>query len=206
MMKRLFGGALVLAAIVCACASVVRAGDAYQDFDNEDIKPYIKIMKGPWVNSIVTGVKGDYRLNAKIPRDSEWVLGLFDHKINRAGKDQRSAVVLVDGVNPLNPAERIATHEIGQTDVSWMRKVPMDGLTFNSRDAAGRDCCVKVVDSKEEYEFGPVKAFAVPKGRSGVLGRVDIFVYEGAAVPPNPGDVIHYGAPIRKFAITLAQE
>lgn len=197
---------LFLAVAVCVlAATTARAVDVYQQFNDEEIKPYIKIIKGPWVNNTVAGGPGHYRVTAKIPKDSEYVLGLFDGKVNRAGKDQRSAVVLVDGVNPLAPGETLSINDIETADVSWMRKVAFDGLTFNSRDSSGKDCCVKVVDTKEEYEFGPVKPFSVPSGRSGTLARIDVFLFAGPAVPPTVGEVVQYGKPINKFSITLTE-
>lgn len=204
-MKKMFGRFVMVAAMLCVCVSAVQAGDAYQQFDNEEIKPYIKIMKGPWVNNTVTGGPGNYRLTAKIPKDSEFVLGLFDIKINRAGKDQKSAVVLLDGVNTLAPSEKVSVAELDTADVSWMRKTPFDGLTYNSRDSLNRDCTVKVVDAKEEYEFGPVKPFKLPMGRTGNLARMDIFIFAGPAVPPNPGEAINYGKPVNRFSIQLVE-
>lgn len=206
-MKRKFIGYLVIAALaVCAFSSgQAMAADAHQQFNDEDIKPYIKIIKGPWVNNTVTGGSGSYRLDAKVSKEAEYVVGLFDHKINRRGEDARCAVVLVDGVNPLAPGEAVAVHDIDNSDVSWMRKVPFDGLTFNSRDTAGKDCCLKVVDAKEEFEFGPVKPLKIPAGRSGNLGRVDVIIYKGPANPPTPGQAVNYGKPLNKFVITLSE-
>lgn len=200
--KFVFLAAFALCALF---AKQAMCADITQQFNDEDIKPYIKIMKGPWVNNSVSGSPGSYRLNAKLPKDAEYVIGLFDHKINRAGPDERCAVVLLDGVNPLAPSEGISINDIETYDLSWMRKVPFDGLTFNSRDTAGKDCCVKVVDAKEEYEFGPVKPFKVPAGRSGNLGRIDIVIFKGPANSPTPGQTIDYGKPIGKFVINLTE-
>lgn len=196
---------LATVAIALCAAGKARAADVYQQFNNEDIKPYLKIIKGPWVDNTVAGGPGHYRISAKLPRNSEYVIGLFDHKINRTGNDQRSAVVLIDGVNPLAPAETIPPAEIDGADVSWMRKVPFDGLTFNSRDSAGKDCTLTVVDAKEEYEFGPVKPFTIPAGRSGNLGRIDIFLYAAPANPPTPGQAVQYGKPVNRFSIAMTE-
>lgn len=204
-MKKVSRVFIMATALFALWAAQAAAATAQEQFDAEEIKPFLKIMEGPWVNNVVSGGGGAYRLTAKMPRDAKYVIGLFDHKVGRAGKDQRSAVVLVDGVNPLAPAERVAPGAVDSTDVSWMRKVPFDGLTFNSRDGSGRDCTVKVVDAKEEYEFGPIKPFAVPMGRAGSLGRIDILVYAGPAAPPNPGEVVQYGKPLAAFAMILSE-
>lgn len=206
-MRKLFEYLFVALFALCAVVGGQAVSeDVYQQFNDEEIKPYIKIIKGPWVNNVVTGGPGSYRLTAKLPKDSKYVLGLFDHKINRSGADERSAVVLFDGVNPLAPSEAVSLSDIDTSDLTWMRKFPFDGLTFNSRDTSGKDCCVKVVDSKEEYEFGPVKPFTIPAGRSGNLGRVDILIFKGPANPPTPGQTINYGKPITKFVMTLSEE
>lgn len=206
-MRKLSGSMFFVMVSLCAMLSrQAVSADVYQQFNAEEIKPYIKVIKGPWVNNVVTGGPGAYRLTVKLPENTkEYVLGLFDHKINRSGADERCAVVLFDGVNPLAPSETVSVNDIETSDLSWMRKVPFDGLTFNSRDASDKDCCVKVVDTKEEFEFGPVKPFKVPSGRSGTLGRVDIVIFKGPANPPTPGQVIDYGKPINRFIITLSE-
>lgn len=186
--------------------SAAFAGDMNQKFVEEEIKPYIKIMQGPWVSNVVSGTPGKYRIAAKVPANAQFVLGLFDNKVGRTGADERCAVVLVDGVNPLAPSESVPVSEIDGADVSGMRKIPLDGLSFNAQDPAGKDCTVKVVDAKEEYEVGPVKPFSIPAGRSGKnLGRVDVFVFAGSALPPSPGQTVAYGAPLAKFAMLMEE-
>lgn len=205
-MKKADWAAFCLAVLVSlVCRSGVSAGEAagvYQDFANEEIKPYVKIMEGPWVDNVLGGGKGNYRVTAKIPKNAKYVLGLFDNKVSRAGADERSAVVLLDGVNPLAPGEKIPVAEIDKRDVSSFRKVPFDGVTFNSRGSDGKDCYVKVVDAKEDGVPGPVKPFTVPAGRSGKnLGRMDVFIFAGPAYSPVPGQKVSYGKPLVRYSI-----
>lgn len=190
----------------CAlCAALGSAADAAAGFNNEEIKPYIKLMNGPWVGNAVSGRAGDYRVHVQIPKNASYALGLFDNKIGRSGPDQRSAVVLVDGVNPLVPAERIPVASLDSADVSAFRKYPLDGTTYTARDVSGKDAFVKVVDAKEEWEVGAVKPFAVPAGRAGNLGRIDIFLFAAPALPPVAGEVVAYGKPYLRYTIQLSE-
>jgi hypothetical protein len=187
--------------------SAVIPGDVYKQFDREEVMPYIKMWKGVWASNVIKGGDGDYRITAMVPRKSKFVVGLFDSKIRRAGEDERCAVVLVDGVNPLNPEEKIDIEEIDSADVSGMRKVAMNGMDFNATDNNGKPRCLIVVDAKEEYEFGEVRPFEIPESRKGkVLGRVNIIVFAGPAMPPQPGQVVKYGKPLTKFSFVLQQE
>lgn len=198
---------IVVVSSAAAGESVVIPGDVYKQFDREEIKPYIKMWKGVWASNVIKGGDGDYRITATMPRKSKYVIGLFDHKIRRSGEDERCAVVLVDGVNPLNPEERLEIEEIDSADVSGMRKVPLNGMDFNATDNNGKPCCLIVVDAKEEYEFGDVKPFEIPESRKGkTLGRVNVIVFAGPSMPPNPGQVVKYGKPLVKYSIVLQQE
>lgn len=193
-------------AVLAFAASAGIAGDLNKAFADEEIKPYIKIMDGPWLANNVSGSVRNYRVTAKAPRGAKYVVGLFDNKVGRTGADERSAVVLIDGVNPLAPSESLPVADIDKSDVSGMRKAPLDGLTFNSRDTSGKDCCVKVVDAKEEYALGPVQPFAIPAGRTGKnLARIDVFIFAGPAYPPVPGQVVEYGAPLVKYSVFLEE-
>ncbi len=207
----------ILAVAVLLCVLNVRAavaGDSvkfseeiYRQFDNEEIKPYIKIMKGVWVPSTIAGEVGDYRITALMPVKAEYIIGLFDHKVRRQGLDERSAVILIDGVNPLNPKEKVDVEEVDTADVSQFRKYALDGLTYNATDNAGKNCVMIVVDGKEEYDFGPVKPLAIPADRDGkILGRVHVLVYAGPAMSPVPGQKVEYGKPIVKFSFTLQND
>lgn len=207
--------AIAVVAMVClwnvttaaARESVKFSEEIYRQFDNEEIKPYIKIMKGVWVPSTIDGILGDYKITALMPPGANYIIGLFDHKVGRAGIEERSAVVLIDGVNPLNPKESVDVEELDSTDVSQFRKYALDGLTYNATDNAGKDCCMIVVDNKEEYEWGPVKPFVIPSNRTGKsLGRVHILIFAGPAMPPNPGQVVEYGKPIAKFTFMLQND
>lgn len=209
-MKRTGLAALCLAAVVSVVLSSGWAGekkaDVNQEFAAEEIKPYVKIMEGPWVDNVLAGGTGNYRITAKIPKNAKYVVGLFDHKVGRAGADERSAVVLVDGVNPLAPSETVPLAEIGKRDVSSFRKVPLDGITFSARDSSGKDCYVKVVDAKEDGVPGPVKPFAIPAGRSGKnLGRMDIFIFAGSAYSAIPGQAVSYGKPLVTYSIQFEE-
>jgi hypothetical protein len=189
---------------LCACSLLASAAAAGQaGFDNEEIKPYIKIINGPWVGNFVSGRAGAYTVHVQVPKNAAYALGLFDNKINRTGSDARSAVVLVDGVNPLAPSEKIAVGALDGADVSSFRKYPLDGVTFTARDTSGKDAFVKVVDAKEEWEVGAVKPFAVPAGRSGVLGRIDVFLFAAPAQPPIVGETVAYGSPYLRYVIFL---
>ncbi len=196
------------AALFAVSSPAARAGeDASAAFDNEEVKPYLKIMKGPWVPNAVTGGGGDYRITSAMPPESKYIVGLFDRKVRRSGNDERCAVVLVDGVNPLAPSEKIDIEEAAVADVSGFRKYPLNGLSYNAIDNAGEQCCLIVVDSREEYEFGDVKPFAIPSNRIGkILGRVHVYLFAGPAMPPEPGLVVKYGKPLKKFAFTLHRQ
>ena len=196
--------------IACGCLSAFAyAGqqpNADDLFAREEIKPYIKIINGPWVGNAVSGRAGAYVVRVQVPKNAQYALGLFDNKINRTGGDERSAVVLVDGVNPLVPAEKIPLNAIDSADVSAMRKYPFDGTTFTARDTSEKDAFVKVVDAKEEWEIGPVKPLAIPAGRSGAnLGRIDVFIFAGPAQPPVVGQTVMYGRPLLRYTILLSE-
>jgi hypothetical protein len=199
-MQRLFALSVLIACVLCAASA-----PAADSFDNEEIKPYIKIIDGPWVGNAVSGHAGSYAVTVRIPRDARYALGLFDNKINRAGSDERSAVVLVDGVNPLAPSERVPAGSVDGADVSAFRKYPLDGTTYTARDVTGKDAFVKVVDAKEEWEVGAVQPFAVPAGRSGALGRIDIFLFAAPALPPVAGQAVEYGVPYLRYSISLQE-
>ncbi len=187
--------------------AAVAGEDAYTAFENEEITPYIKVMKGPWASNIITGADGDYGITSILPAASEFIVGVFDRKIGRKGKEERCAVVLVDGVNPLDPSERVDIEEAATSDVRNFKKYALNGLSFNATDNSGKQCCVIIVDAKEEFEFGDVKPFKIPENRSGrVLGRVHVFVYAGPAMPPKPGQIVRYGRPLDKFAFTLQRK
>ncbi len=167
-------------------------------FDAEEIKPYIKIMDGPWVGNAVSGGGGAYTIRVQVPTGARYVLGLFDNAIGRAGADARSAAVLVDGVNPLAPAEAVPAAAAASADVSSFRKYPLDGVTYSARDTSGKDAFVKVVDAKEEWEVGPVKPF------EGV-SRIDVAIFAAPAQPEVAGGVVEYGAPVLRYTILLTQ-
>lgn len=199
---------LCVAAVLVASAFAAVAGeeaDPYKEFEKEEIKPFIKINKGPWVSNVVTGGAGDYRIAAKIPDGSEeFIVGIFDAKINRKNHELRSAVVLVDGVNPLNPNQAVALSELDTADVADMTKYALDGHSFTARDATDREFWVKVVDAKEEWDFGGLKPFAFAKKKKGKnLGRVDVFVFAAPAISPVLGETVDYGEPIARFVVQL---
>lgn len=189
----------LLSVLVLPCAN---AGDI---LDNEDITPHIKIQDGPWAGNAVSGGAGAYTIRVQIPRGTRYVLGLFDNIINRSGADARSAVVLVDGVNPLVPSETVSAASLPGADVSSFRKYPLDGVTYIAQDSAGKPASVKVVDAKEEWEVGAVKYFTVPSGRTGSLGRLDVFLFAAPALPPVAGETVAYGAPYLRYTILLTE-
>ena len=194
-----------LACIFAVCAVCCGAASGADTFDNEEIKPYIKLMDGPWVGNSVSGRAGAYTIHVQIPRNARYALGLFDNKINRSGADARSAVVLVDGVNPLVPSEKIPLSAIDGADVSAFRKYPLDGATYTARDTSGKDAFVKVVDAKEEWEVGAVKPLAVPAGRAGNLGRIDVFLFAAPAQAPVVGETVAYGKPFLRYSILMSE-
>ncbi len=176
-------------------------------FDGEEIKPYVKLMDGPWVGNAVSGGAGAYTIRVQVPAGARYVLGLFDNKIGRTGADARSAVVLVDGVNPLAPSETLPPGaSAASADLSAFRKYPLDGVTFSARDTSGKDAFVKVVDAREEWEPGPVKPFSLPAGRSGANPvRIDVAVFAAPALPPVAGETVRYGAPVLRYAVLLGE-
>lgn len=206
MIKRMFIGMIMACAFLSPLAAAGQQPDIDALFAREEIKPYIKIINGPWVGNSVSGRAGNYTVRVQVPKNAQYALGLFDNKINRSGDDERSAVVLVDGVNPLAPAEKVSPSALAGADVSHMRKYPFDGLTFTARDTSGKDAFVKVVDAKEEWEVGAVKPFSIPAGRSGAnLARIDIFVFAGPAVSPTVGQTVSYGAPLARYTVLLGE-
>lgn len=199
--------AAIAAFFAVLAPAAAAGGDVSEAFDREEIKPYLKVMKGPWVGNSLTGSDGDYRIVSELPAESKYIIGLFDRKVGRTGNDERCAVVLVDGVNPLAPSEKVDIEEASTADVTGFRKYPLNGLSYNSIDNTGEQCCLLVVDAKEEYEFGEVKPFAIPSNRIGkILGRVHVFVFAGPSMPPTPGQVVKYGRPLDKFAFTLHKQ
>ncbi len=177
-------------------------------FNAEEVKPYLKIMGGDWIENTISGKPGAYVITARFDKggDREFILGLFDRKVRRGPEEALSAVILIDGVNPWKRDEEIPVAEIDKSDISSFRKYPMDGLTANATDTSGAQCYLKVIDSKEEYEFGPVKPFVIPASRSGRnLGRIDIFMFAGPAMPPEPGQVVRYGRPLTHFVINMKE-
>ncbi len=177
-------------------------------FNNEEVKPYLKIMGGDWIENTISGEPGDYKITARFDKggDRVFIIGLFDRKVRRGPEDALSAVILVDGVNPWKRDEEIPVAEIDKADVSMFRKYPMDGLTANATDTSGAQCYLKVVDAKEEYDFGPVKPFVIPASRGGRnLGRIDIFMFAGPAMAPEPGQVVRYGKPLTHFTINMKE-
>lgn len=198
--------AFFVCGVFCAFAVAADAGAA---FDAEEIKPYIKIIDGPWVGNSVSGRSGAYTIHVQVPRGARYALGLFDNKINRAGADARSAVVLVDGVNPLAPAEQLDPRALDSGNagsaVASFRKYPLDGLSYTAQDASGKNAFVKVVDAKEEWEVGAVKPLAVPAGRTGALGRIDVFVFAASSQPPVAGQAVIYGASFLRYTMLLRE-
>ncbi len=184
------------------------ASEVILAFNKEEVKPYIKIMGGEWLENTITGDPSHYKITARFDKkgDRIFVLGLFDRKVRRGPQEALSAVVLIDGVNILKRDEEVPVPEIDKADVSSFRKYPMDGLTVNATDTSGAQCYLKVIDAKEEYEFGPVKPFVIPASRSGRnLGRIDIFMFAGPAMPPEPGQVVRYGKPLTRFTLNLKE-
>ncbi len=72
--------ALLMALACLLLPAPALAGDI---LDNEDITPHIKIMDGPWVANAVSGGAGAYTVRVRLPRNAQFVLGLFDNVIGR---------------------------------------------------------------------------------------------------------------------------
>lgn len=170
-------------------------------FTQEELRPYVKIIGGDWLTSALDGTPGHYRMNVKIPRDTEYIVAIFDNKINRTGPDGRCAVVLLDGVNPLDPSEKVYVGDLDNADVSGMKKVVFTADTFDAHDDAGRPFAMTIVDQKQEFEYGPVKPFVTPPaGRSRQLGRVDVVIF---LYSPLPTDRPEFQKPLARFTINL---
>lgn len=204
--SKAFRAAFLLFLTIAAAAPVSAADGVRALFEAEEIRPYVKIMKGPWASNIITGEDGNYAITSLMPPESEFVIGLFDHKVSRKGQDERSAVVLVDGVNPLEPKERVEIEEANFADVSGFKKIPLNALSFNAKDGDGTQSSVVIVDSKKEFEFGDVKPFKLAERSGRILGRVHVIVFAGPALPPKPGQIVKYGKPLDRFAFTLQRQ